>query len=69
MQKWITPGSEISISTPILSYVTDVTSPAIGEPFFDTGFLDHRALVDRVNQDFASSAEFDDSRRKLDCVW
>lgn len=44
------PSQELSINAPILSLITDVSGPSRGDPLNVTASLDHRALVDRVNQ-------------------
>lgn len=53
LKKWIVPGQSLQIDRPILSNIADINGPAYGEPHKYTGHLEHRALVDRVNQDFA----------------
>lgn len=53
MQKWIEPSHQLVNDGPIEINISDVNKPAYGDPFLVTGHLQHRALVERVNQDFA----------------
>eukprot|EP01111_Echinosteliopsis_oligospora_P012405 TRINITY_DN4237_c0_g1_i1.p1 TRINITY_DN4237_c0_g1~~TRINITY_DN4237_c0_g1_i1.p1 ORF type:complete len:1340 (+),score=389.41 TRINITY_DN4237_c0_g1_i1:487-4020(+) len=54
MVTYIHPGNIAPIPKPIRSIITDVHEPAFGNPFHAIGHLNHVALVDRVNQDFAN---------------
>eukprot|EP01119_Soliformovum_irregulare_P010014 TRINITY_DN2425_c0_g1_i1.p1 TRINITY_DN2425_c0_g1~~TRINITY_DN2425_c0_g1_i1.p1 ORF type:complete len:1559 (-),score=662.55 TRINITY_DN2425_c0_g1_i1:96-4772(-) len=49
---WIQSGNSVEINRPILFEISDVFQPARGDPFKVTAYMQHRALVDRVNQDF-----------------
>ncbi|PRP79536.1 hypothetical protein PROFUN_12727 [Planoprotostelium fungivorum] len=53
MKTWLQSGEVHEIDRPIVFSITDVTQPAFGNPFRATGHMEHRSLVDRVNQDFA----------------
>ncbi len=41
------------LTRPVLYHITDVKRPAYGSPLKEIGYMQHRALVDRVNQDFS----------------